>query len=122
MNINFFMGYIIIAAENKLRIFLFLFIKVSVELIQPGIFKSLSFITAGAGREISIDKPHVFKIQLDYPSLIIAYFMTGAIFHIVRFYFCKYRYAAIPLLLGTVPEIMVAKFIESRMIHISFYS
>src|SRR5579863_353728 len=109
MDINFLVCNVIIATQNKTRIFFLQFFQVNIKFIQPLIFKSLPDFTGSAGGEICIDQSYIAKIKLDNPSFVITHLMTCAILDMLRFYFCQYGYSAVSFFLCTEPKVLITQ-------------
>src|SRR5436190_22842054 len=67
VNVDLFMSYVIIAAQNHFGIFFVQLTEITKKFIKPCILERLPLLARCAGRKISIDQMHIIKIKLNDP-------------------------------------------------------
>src|SRR4030095_7152948 len=118
VNIDLFMGYIIITTQDHFREFCFQVTEIIKKFVKPCILYSLPLFAGCARRKIGIDQTQIIKIKLQYPPFFIAYVMSCTILNIVRFYFCKYCHPAITFFLRAEPVVQVSKSMKRLVIYV----
>src|SRR6478735_673863 len=120
MDVDFFVGDIIVATENKIWPCFTKKLQVFEKFIEPNIFICLALISRCSRRKIGIDQCCISKVKPDNSTFCIALHIAISCLEKIGFYFCENSYTTITFFLSRIPIVVITKIGKLFVIYIIF--